>query len=127
MPELYRRPLQRKPAGMSIARMVAVAKAQTRSDPAFCEITSTLTTPMVEPGLDGFGRAMISSPSAGAEEIDLDLDGDARACPSGSDEWRAGAGSMVGERGDDAAMEMAEELRQLRPLRERHRHLARLG
>ena len=41
---------QRKPAGMSIARMVAVAKAQMRSAPAFCENTSTLTTAMVEPG-----------------------------------------------------------------------------
>src|SRR5690348_5027069 len=49
MPELYRRAPQRKPAGTSIARMVAVAKAQMRSVPAFCEATSTLTTPMLEP------------------------------------------------------------------------------
>ena len=34
---------------------------------------------------------------------------------------------MVGQRRDDAAMEMAEELAELGPLRQRHRHLARLG
>src|SRR5437667_7953544 len=70
MPELYRPP-QRKPAGMSIARMVAVANAQTRSEPAFCEITSTLTTPMVEPACMVSARAMISSPSAGPRKLIL--------------------------------------------------------
>ena len=51
--------------------MVAVAKAHVRSAPAFSEITSTLTTPMVEPDWMLSARAMISSPSAGLRKLIL--------------------------------------------------------
>ena len=56
---------------MSTARMVAVAKAQARSAPAFRETTSTLTTAMLEPAWMVSARAMISSPSAGLRKLTL--------------------------------------------------------
>ena len=92
--------------------MVAVQNAQRVSDALFLEKTSTVATPIEPDIFRVLARAISSLPSAGLQEVDLDLDGDPDPALRQAGRDRD-AGGLVGQRGDHAAMEMAEELHQI--------------
>src|ERR1700757_3642227 len=69
MPKFYRQPAQRNPDGRSIARMVAMQKAQSCSEVSSLLKTSTMAIP-IEPDIcNVFARAISSLPSAGVRKF----------------------------------------------------------
>src|ERR1700741_4478949 len=69
LPELYREGAPRHPDGRSIARMVAVQKAQSCSEVSSLLKPSTMATP-IEPDIcNVFARAISSLPSAGGRKF----------------------------------------------------------
>ena len=99
--------------------MVAVQNAQRVSEASFLEKTSTVATPIDPDIFRVLARAIDLLAIGGRQKIDLDLDGDANLALRQSGSNRD-PGGVIGERGDDPAVEMAEELQEIVTPRQRH-------
>ena len=88
------------------------------SEASFLEKISTVATP-IEPDIFRVLARATSSCRRRGQKIDLDLDGDANLALRQSGSNRD-PGGMIGERGDDPAVEMAEELQEIVTPRQRH-------